>query len=86
LKVGNISLFICLPCSDFSCVLQVFVLVLHFCCTEFIHTVLVEKKKMDIFADSPSPPRDNKGKLTESEAATVMAAKWKMQIGSVPSR
>jgi hypothetical protein len=48
--------------------------------------LLVEKKKMDIFAESPSPPRDNKGKLTESEAATVMAAKWKMQIGSVPSR
>jgi hypothetical protein len=48
--------------------------------------LIVEKKKMDIFAESPSPPRDNKGKLTESEAATVMAAKWKMQIGSVPSR
>ncbi|XP_069698130.1 zinc finger CCCH domain-containing protein 13 isoform X1 [Periplaneta americana] len=45
-----------------------------------------EKKKMDIFAESPSPPRDNKGKLTASEAATVMAAKWKMQIGSVASR
>ncbi|KAJ9594478.1 hypothetical protein L9F63_014090, partial [Diploptera punctata] len=45
-----------------------------------------EKKKMDIFAESPSPPKDNKGKLTASEAATVMAAKWKMQIGSVASR
>jgi hypothetical protein len=59
---------------------------IHFCCTDITILFVVEKKKMDIFAESPSPPRDNKGKLTESEAATVMAAKWKMQIGSVPSR
>jgi hypothetical protein len=59
---------------------------IHFCCTSYTFIILVEKKKMDIFAESPSPPRDSKGKLTESEAATVMAAKWKMQIGSVPSR
>jgi hypothetical protein len=59
--------------------------VIHLCCILLLF-ILVEKKKMDIFAESPSPPRDNKGKLTESEAATVMAAKWKMQIGSVPSR
>lgn len=56
------------------------------CCTDITVLVVVEKKKMDIFAESPSPPRENKGKLTESEATTVMAAKWKMQIGSVPSR
>jgi hypothetical protein len=58
---------------------------IHLCFSDF-NILIVEKKKMDIFAESPSPPRDNKGKLTESEAATVMAAKWKMQIGSVPSR
>nr|CAD7396188.1 unnamed protein product [Timema cristinae] len=41
-----------------------------------------EKKKMDMFAESPSPPGrgDGKGKLTASEAATVIAAKWKMQM------
>jgi hypothetical protein len=58
---------------------------IYFSFTDIIFLV-VEKKKMDIFAESPSPPRDNKGKLTESETATIMAAKWKMQIVSVPSR
>nr|CAD7427649.1 unnamed protein product [Timema monikensis] len=43
-----------------------------------------EKKKMDMFAESPSPPGrgDGKGKLTASEAATVIAAKWKMQMNA----
>nr|CAD7457940.1 unnamed protein product [Timema tahoe] len=47
-----------------------------------------EKKKMDMFAESPSPPGrgDGKGKLTASEAATVIAAKWKMQMNATNPR
>ncbi|XP_067003369.1 NK-tumor recognition protein isoform X2 [Anabrus simplex] len=45
-----------------------------------------EKKKMDMFAESPSPPGSAKSKPAQAETPTVMSAKWKMQIGSVSAR